>query len=105
MKVFNKKRLWLKVILFFIILLILHFLFAKKLTKEKIENKVNQTVNKIQEIKETVAPKPRSRTTKSYLHEVYTYATNQAKWKAAQEFCDDNMIGFKIITENELGIK
>jgi hypothetical protein len=52
-----------------------------------------------------VEPKPRARTTKSYLYEVYTYSTNPAKWKAAEEFCKDNMIGFRIITENDLGIK
>jgi hypothetical protein len=34
-----------------------------------------------------------------------TYAVNQAKWKAAQEFCDDRRIEFKIITEIELGLK
>ena len=55
--------------------------------------------------KQTVAPKERSRVTKSYLNEVYTYATNQAKWKAAEEFCKDNMLGFRIITESDLGIK
>ena len=34
-----------------------------------------------------------------------TYAVNQAKWKTIQEWCDDHMIGFKIVTETELGIK
>jgi hypothetical protein len=32
-----------------------------------------------------------------------TYAVNQAKWKAAEEFCKDRMIEFKIITEEDLG--
>jgi hypothetical protein len=30
---------------------------------------------------------------------------NQAKWKAAQEYCLDRRIEFKLITEDELGIK
>ena len=30
---------------------------------------------------------------------------NQAKWKAAKEFCADRMWEFKVITEVELGIK
>ena len=34
-----------------------------------------------------------------------TYSVNQAKWKAADEWCKDRKIEFKIITENELGIK
>ena len=32
------------------------------------------------------------------------YAKNQAKWKAAREFCEDRRYEFKIITEKELGI-
>ena len=55
--------------------------------------------------KQTIEPKKRSRVTKSYIYECKTYAVNQAKWKAAKEFCDDRLINFKIITENELGIK
>jgi hypothetical protein len=34
-----------------------------------------------------------------------TYAVNQSKWKAAQEWCADRKIEFKIITERELGLK
>lgn len=39
------------------------------------------------------------------LYEIKTYAVNQAKWKAAKEFCDDRKIEFKIVTESELGIR
>ncbi len=31
-----------------------------------------------------------------------TYAVNQAKWMYAREFCKDNSLEFKIITEDEL---
>ena len=31
--------------------------------------------------------------------------STKAKWKAAVEFCEDRRIEFKIITEQELGIK
>ena len=55
--------------------------------------------------KQTREPVKKSRVTKSYIYEVTTYAVNQAKWKAANEFCKDRLIEFKIITENELGIK
>ena len=41
---------------------------------------------------------------KTFLNEVITWEKNQAKWKAAQEFCEDRMFKFKIITEDELGI-
>jgi len=50
-------------------------------------------------------PKPRSRKTKQFVKECFTFATNQAKWKAAKNYCDDNNIEFKIVTEIELGIK
>jgi len=55
--------------------------------------------------KQTVPPKQRTRVTKSYIHEAKTYAVNQAKWKAASEWCKDRLIEFKVITESELGIK
>ena len=29
----------------------------------------------------------------------------EAKWKAAVEFCEDRRIQFKVVTEDELGIK
>lgn len=54
--------------------------------------------------KQTIPPKTPKRRTKSYLYECKTYAVNQAKWRAAKEFCDDRRIEFKIITENELGV-
>ena len=54
--------------------------------------------------KQTIPPKTPKRKTKSYLYECKTYAVNQAKWRAAKEFCDDRRIEFKIITENELGV-
>jgi hypothetical protein len=55
--------------------------------------------------KQTVPPKQPSRVTKSYIHEVKTYVVNQAKWEAATEFCKDRLLEFKVITEDELGIK
>ena len=55
--------------------------------------------------KHTVPPQKKSRVTKSYIYEAKTYAVNQAKWKAAEEFCKDRLIEFKVITEDNLGIK
>ena len=36
---------------------------------------------------------------------VVEYAKNQAKWNAAKEWCLDRGYEFKVLTENELGIK
>ena len=54
--------------------------------------------------KQTKPPKKRKQMTKSYIYECKTYATNQAKWKAASEWCKDRRIEFKVVTERELGI-
>jgi hypothetical protein len=55
--------------------------------------------------KQTTPPTKPKRNTKGYIYEVYEYAKNQAKWKAAEEFCRDRRWEFKVLTENELGIK
>lgn len=54
--------------------------------------------------RQTVPPAKPQRQTKKYMYEAYEYAKNQAKWKAAQEFCKDRMWEFKVLTEDELGI-
>ena len=54
--------------------------------------------------KQTRPPKPRKNVTKSYIYECKTYAVNLAKWEAANEWCKDRKIEFKIVTEQELGI-
>ena len=68
-------------------------------------NKIKIYVVEVKPKKQTIPPKKRKRITKSYIYECQTYAVNQAKWRAASEFCKDNRIEFKIITEDELGIK
>lgn len=69
------------------------------------DDKIKTYVIEVKPKKQTVAPKVPKRKTKSWLYEAKTYAVNQAKWKAAEEFCKDRMIEFKIITEDNLGIK
>ena len=54
--------------------------------------------------KQTVPPKKPQRQTKSYIYEVTEYVKNEAKWKAAKQFCDDKMWKFKILTESELKV-
>ena len=67
--------------------------------------KIKKYVFEVKPEKQTLPPKQGKRVTKSYIYEAKTYAVNQAKWKAASEFCLDNGVEFKIITEKELGIK
>jgi hypothetical protein len=47
--------------------------------------------------------KPR-RVTKQFIDEVFNYGVNQAKWKAAREFCEDRRWKFVVLTEDELKI-
>jgi hypothetical protein len=49
-------------------------------------------------------PKTPKRKTKSYLREQMEYIKNKAKWGAAEHYCEDNDIEFKIFTEKELGV-
>ena len=62
-------------------------------------------VIEVKPAKQTRRPKPRKKVTKSYLYECKTYEVNQAKWKAASEWCKDRQVEFKIVTEKELGIR
>tara|TARA_B000000557_G_scaffold264392_1_gene269616 strand:- start:812 stop:1243 length:432 start_codon:yes stop_codon:yes gene_type:complete len=48
-------------------------------------------------------PKPPKKKTKSYMRESFEYIKNQAKWQAAQSYCEDNGLEFKLITEKDLG--
>jgi hypothetical protein len=73
----------------------------------QVKTATGQTKTMVLEIKplaQTQMPKPRQRITENYKNEIKTYAVNQAKWKAADEYCKDHGWEFKIITENDLGI-
>ena len=68
-------------------------------------NKDKQVVREIIEVKpkkHLSPPKEPKRKTKRYLNEVATYIKNQAKFKAAEEYCKDRRYGFRILTEEQL---
>lgn len=63
--------------------------------------------------KQSRPPQKKSRVTKQYIQEVVTWGVNQAKWKAAIEYCKDRKwtflvmcstdgLEFKYLTENDL---
>lgn len=71
----------------------------------KYVNKQGQTLREIIEVKpkrQLSPPKQPSRKTKRYLTELTTYHVNQAKFKAAKNFCEDRKFKFRILTEDEL---
>ena len=42
------------------------------------------------------------RKTKYWLNEVYTYANNTAKWKAAMEWAEDRGMNFRLLSEQSI---
>jgi len=66
---------------------------------------IKKYIIEIKPKKQTVEPQVQKRKTKGYIYEVYEYAKNQAKWKAAEEWCADRGYEFKVLTEDDLGIK
>lgn len=51
---------------------------------------------------QTQAPKTQKRRSKRYITEVVTYGVNQAKWKAAEEYCKSKGWEFKLVTESDI---
>lgn len=71
----------------------------------QVKNKTGELKKYIIEIKpdiQTRMPNRGKRTTNKYLTELSTYATNQAKWFAADKFCKQRGMEFMILTEKHL---
>ena len=76
--------------------------------KIQVRNKNNELKTYLVEIKplaQTMPPTPPQRKTKRYITEVMTWGKNDAKWRAARNYCKDRGYEFIILTEKELGIK
>lgn len=54
--------------------------------------------------KETTPPPKPKRITENYVKAVKTWGINEAKWKAAIEYCNDRAWEFRVITEDHLGL-
>jgi hypothetical protein len=84
----------------------IHRYFPDFLIKvKKIDGSLTKILIEVKPEKQTKPPEKKKRVTKGYINEIMTWGVNEAKWKAAQEFCLDKGWQFQIITENELGIK
>ena len=66
---------------------------------------VKKFIIEVKPKKQTRPPKPVVRKTKRWINEVRTFGVNEAKWKHATKWCKDNDMEFKILTEEELGIR
>lgn len=75
---------------------------VKKINKD---GKRETVLIEIKPFSQTKPPAKKEKITKSYITEVKTWGVNEAKWKAANEYCKDRGWSFHIFTEKELGIK
>jgi hypothetical protein len=69
------------------------------------DGKINTTIIEVKPAVQTREPKKQEKRTRKYITEVLTWGVNQAKWKAAEEYCKDRKWTFKIMTEKDIGIK
>jgi len=75
--------------------------YVKKINKEGL---IETAIIEVKPLAQTMEPKKQPKPSRKYITEVMTYGVNQAKWKAAREFCADRKWSFHIFTEKELGI-
>jgi hypothetical protein len=74
-------------------------------TKLNNEGKKETVIIEVKPAAQTRPPAVQSKVTRRYITEVTTWGVNEAKWKAATEFCLNRGWQFQIFTEKELGIK
>ena len=72
---------------------------------KQVNGNIKKFIIEVKPKKQTKAPKPVSRKTKKWINEVKTYGINEAKWKSATKWCKQNDMEFKILTEDDLGIR
>ena len=80
-----------------------HRYFPDFIIKARLPDGRTQTMMiEVKPKKQTKEPQKKKRITKAYITEVTTWGVNQAKWKAAEEYCLDRGWIFKILTEDEI---
>ena len=71
-------------------------------TKRK-DGSIETTVLEVKPLSQSVKPqKGKKQSKKSFLRETIQYEVNQAKWKQAKRFCDQQGWLFKVVTEKDL---
>lgn len=68
------------------------------------EGKLKTMILEVKPKRQTMEPEKKKRLTKQYINEVTTWGVNQAKWKAAEEYCAERAWDFKLLTEDHLGL-
>ena len=75
--------------------------YIKYKNKDKV---IQESLIEIKPKRQLNLPESKKRVTKKQMYEIKEYAKNQAKWKAAKEFCEDRRWNFQILTEDNLGV-
>lgn len=70
--------------------------------KNQKESTTEALILEVKPKSQTTPPKVQSKPTRRYIREVVTYGVNEAKWKAATEYCKDRGWQFKIVTEQDI---
>lgn len=81
-----------------------HRYFPDFVVVAKHNDKLITTVIEVKPHVQTLPPKAKKKRTASLLKEQATYAVNQAKWEAAEEYCKRKGWRFVIATEKELKV-
>lgn len=82
-----------------------HRYFPDFWVKMKASNgEINTLLIEIKPSRQTKIPVKPEKLSRKFINEARTYSVNMAKWKAAQEFCQDRKWTFKVLTEKELGL-
>lgn len=83
-----------------------HRYFVDFIIKAKtVEGKIETTLIEVKPESQQKPPKKSEKLTKRFVNESLTYATNTAKWEAAQRFALEHGWLFKVVNERDLGIK
>ena len=65
---------------------------------------IKESLIEIKPKRQVEGPKPQKRISQKQIYEMKEFAKNQAKWKAAKEFCEDRRWEFQILTEDNIGV-
>jgi hypothetical protein len=69
------------------------------------DGKITKYLIEIKPSSQTMPPVQKNKLTKAFLYKQAEFVKNQAKWKAAQEWCNKKDMNFVILTEKHLGLK
>jgi hypothetical protein len=81
----------------------IHFYYPDFYIKYKdSKGNMKESLIEVKPKRQVEGPNPKKKVTQKQMYEIKEFAKNQAKWKAAKEFCEDRKWEFQILTEDHL---